>query len=110
MMATVTRIAASGNGTMKIKRSRQRSNLRCMKNSATSNAFETARKSSSNSLTLRDSGSSNAKATSATVNTNKYSQIKKKFGRLFSDVVGELAAVTKRATDQVVTCYEEYQP
>src|SRR5438445_564785 len=76
MMTTVTRIAASGNGTMKIRRRRQRSNFRCMKNSATSSAFQTARKSSNNNFTLRDTGSSNANATSATVSTNKYSQIR----------------------------------
>src|SRR6267154_181248 len=70
-----TRMIASGIGTMKIARSRQRSNLRCMKNSATSNAFQTARASSSSSLMLREIGSSKASATSATVSTNRYSQI-----------------------------------
>src|SRR5438270_143692 len=45
MIAAVTRIAASGKGIIKMMRSRHRSNLWCMKNRATSNAFQTAKNS-----------------------------------------------------------------
>ena len=76
MITVVTRIAASGRGTMKISRSRQRSNLRCMKKSATSSAFQIARMSSRISFVLRPTGSSNASNTSPTVITNRYNQIR----------------------------------
>src|SRR5881396_116737 len=60
---------------LKFERWRLRSNLRCMKNMATSKAFHTASASKSSSLMLREIGSSKASATSATVSTNRYSQI-----------------------------------
>ncbi len=46
-----------------------------MKNIATSSAFQIARMSSRISFRLRDTGSSNASVTSATVMMKRYSQI-----------------------------------
>src|SRR6267378_529572 len=100
MMTVVTRIAASGKGTMKIKRKRQRSNLRCMKNNATSSAFQMARMSSRISFVLRPTGSSNVRGAPALDITNRYTDI-----RLSPERQRVLAVAVRdedrRASDQV---------
>src|SRR2546422_860663 len=75
-IAAKRKIRASGRGMIAMIRRFQRSNFRCMKNSATSSAFHTARNSSNTSFRLREIGNSNARASSAAVSTARYTQIR----------------------------------
>src|SRR5256885_374931 len=75
-MAANMKIKASGTGMIARTRRFHRSNFRCMKNSATSSAFQTARKSSNASFKLGEIGSRNASPSSAAVRSARYTQIR----------------------------------